>query len=178
MSEESATGQPPGLVDRLGEGLTQLCLAIAAASLLCIVVVNGANVVARYLFRAPFPWAEELMLFLMILAVFAGAIAVTWRNLHIRIDTFIERAPPAVRRAALVIGTLVSIAAIVTVTTASVRIVGLMYELDQRSDALQAPSWIPQSFVSIGLGMIALLMAIKLVVALLEARRAGPEDTR
>jgi TRAP-type C4-dicarboxylate transport system permease small subunit len=94
MSEESATGQPPGLVDRLGEGLTQLCLAIAAASLLCIVVVNGANVVARYLFRAPFPWAEELMLFLMILAVFAGAIAVTWRNLHIRIDTFIERAPP------------------------------------------------------------------------------------
>jgi hypothetical protein len=77
-----------------------------------------------------------------------------------------------------VIGTLVSIAAIVTVTTASVRIVGLMYELDQRSDALQTPSWIPQSFVSIGLGMIALLMAVKLVVALLEARRAGPEDTR
>ena len=32
------------------------------------------------------------MLFLMILSVFAGAIAVTWRNLHIRIDTFVERA--------------------------------------------------------------------------------------
>ena len=30
------------------------------------------------------------MLFLMILGVFTGAVAVTWRNLHIRIDTLIE----------------------------------------------------------------------------------------
>ena len=70
--------------------LTQFCLAIAAGALLCIVAINGANVVARYLFGTPFSWAEELMLFLMILSVFSGAIAITWRNLHIRIDTFVD----------------------------------------------------------------------------------------
>jgi len=170
MSENPTAGRTRRLIDRVGEGLTRLCLAIAGVALLFIVAINGANVAARYLFRAPFPWSEELMLFLMILAVFAGAIAVTWRNLHIRIDTYIERAPPTVRVAAMAIGTAVSIAAIAVVTHASVRIVVLLYELEQRSDALRAPSWIPQSFVPIGLGMIALLIAIKFVLAMLDAR--------
>ena len=64
MSDASGAGRPPGLINRLGEGLTQFVLAIAAVSLLSIVAINGANVVARYLFRSPFPWGEELMLFL------------------------------------------------------------------------------------------------------------------
>lgn len=180
MSDDPAPGRPQGLIDRLGEGLTQLCLAIAGVSLLCIVGINGANVVARYVLRAPFSWAEELMLFLMILAVFTGAIAVTWRNLHIRIDAFIDRASPTIRRAALVIGTLVSIAVIVTVTIVSTRIVMLLYDLEQRSDALHAPSWIPQSFVAIGLGIIALLMGVKLVIALVHppSTPATSEDPR
>jgi TRAP-type C4-dicarboxylate transport system permease small subunit len=163
MTNASAEERPSNLIDRLGERLTQLCLAIAGISLLAIVAINGANVVARYAFRAPFPWAEELMLFLMILAVFAAAIAVTWRNLHVRIDTFIERASPQMRQAALIAGTLVAIVGIVTVAVASFRVVMLLYELEQHSDALGAPSWIPQSFLTIGLGMIALLMAVRLV---------------
>jgi TRAP-type C4-dicarboxylate transport system permease small subunit len=176
MSEESAAAPRGGLVDRVGETLTQFTLAIAAVSLLCIVAVNGANVVARYIFRAPFPWAEELMLFMMILAVFAGAIAVTWRNVHIRIDTFVDLAPPAVRRVAFVVGSVIAIGSIATVVVASVRLVMLLYELDQRSDALDLPSWIPQSFVPIGLGTIALIMAVKLVLTLTEAQRTGPKD--
>jgi TRAP-type C4-dicarboxylate transport system permease small subunit len=180
MSDSSHPG-PDSLIDRIGDGLAGLCLAIAAISLLCVVAINGANVVARYLFGSPFSWAEELMLFLMILSVFAGAIAVTWRNLHIRIDTFIDRAAPAVRRAAQVVGTLVAVAAIVTVTVASTRIVMLLHSFDQRSDALQAPSWIPQSFVAIGLGTIALLMAVKLLLSLTRPLPAKPsviEDAR
>lgn len=177
MNEASGIRPRPSLINRLGEGLAQLCLAVAAVSLLGIVAINGANVVARYLFRWPFSWAEEMMLFLMILAVSAGSIAVTWRNLHIRIDTFIERASPLVRQIALAVGTLVSVAAILTVAFSSLRVIVLLYELDQRSDALRAPSWIPQSFISIALGMIALLMGIKLVMALIEARRAGSGDS-
>jgi TRAP-type C4-dicarboxylate transport system permease small subunit len=176
MSEASGIGPRPTLFNRLGEGLTQLCLAVAAVSLLGIVAINGANVVARYLFRSPFSWAEEMMLFLMILAVSAASIAVTWRNLHIRIDTFVERAPPLVRHIAFVVGTLVSVAAILTVVFSSLQVVVLLYELDQRSDALRAPSWMPQSFIPIALGMIALLMGIKLVTTLIETRRAGSRD--
>jgi C4-dicarboxylate transporter DctQ subunit len=155
------------IVNRVGDGLAHLCLAVAAAALLCIVAINGVNVVARYAFGSPFSWAEELMLFLMILSIFAGAIAVTWRNLHIRIDTFLDRMTPAARRAALAIGSVISIAVIAIVTFHSAHIVSLLRMLDQRSDALSAPSWIPQSFVTVGLGTIALIITVKLALFLL-----------
>ena len=167
------------IVDRIGDGLANICLAIAGMALIIIVAINGANVVARYLFRTPFSWAEELMLFLMILSVFAGAITVTWRNLHIRIDTFVDRMPPAARRAALAIGSLVSIAIIAVLTFHSGRIVLLLQMLDQRSDALNAPSWVPQSFVTIGLGTMALIIAVKLVMPLVgkSSGTAAGKDT-
>ena len=170
---DDARGRPT-LVDRCGDLLTDACLAIAAGSLLCIVAVNGANVVARYLFVSPFSWAEELMLFLMILTVFSGATAITWKNLHIRIDTFVELASPPVRRAALAIGAIVSIVVILTIVYASAYIIKVLRQLDQRSDALDLPSWIPQSFLTIGLAMIALLIGVRTVLALLRADPPAP----
>ena len=96
---ENPTPAPTGFINWLCDGIAHACLVIAALSLLCIVAINGANVVARYFFGSPFSWAEELMLFLMILGVFTGAVAVTWRNLHIRIDTLaiIHRRTPVDR---------------------------------------------------------------------------------
>jgi TRAP-type C4-dicarboxylate transport system permease small subunit len=164
MSETSAPA-PSGFITWLCDGISHACLVIAALSLLGIVVINGANVVLRYFFGSPFSWAEELMLFLMILGVFTGAVAVTWRNLHIRIDTIVDRLPPAWRRAVSVVTTLASIAILAVVVVASSRLVALLQEMDQRSDALNAPSWIPQSFLTIGLSLVALMMAARLVLS-------------
>jgi TRAP-type C4-dicarboxylate transport system permease small subunit len=161
-------------VDRCAELLTRFCLTIAAAALLCIVAINGANVIARYVFGSPFSWGEELMLFLMILSVFSGAVAVTWRNRHIRIDTFIDLASPIVRKVALAIGALVSIGAIAIIVSASARIVMILYEIDQRSDALELPSWIPQSFLTVGLAVTALLIGVRTIQALV--RPPAPID--
>jgi TRAP-type C4-dicarboxylate transport system permease small subunit len=157
---------PNGFIVWLCDGIAHACLVIAALSLLCIVAINGANVVARYFFGRAFSWAEELMLFLMILGVFSGAVAVTWRNLHIRIDTLVERLPPPIRRWIVVIASLASIGILAVVTVASFRLVSLLQSMDQRSDALNAPSWMPQSFVTIGLGMMALMMLARIVVSL------------
>jgi TRAP-type C4-dicarboxylate transport system permease small subunit len=151
-------------VARVCEGLVIVCRAIAAIALLCIIAINGANVVARYFFGRAFSWAEELMLFFMILAVFAGAIAVTWRNIHIRIDTFVERGSPGFQRVTRVVATVLSMGVLLTVTVASYQIVSLLYSYDQRTDALNAPMWIPQSFVTIGLAFIAVLMGIRLIL--------------
>jgi TRAP-type transport system small permease protein len=174
---DHGSGRPP-LVDRCGDLVAQSCLAVAAAALLVVVAINGANVLARYVFLSPFSWAEELMLFLMILSVFAGAIAITWRGLHIRIDTFIDLAPLLVRQVSLAIGALVSIAAILTIALASARIVSVLYQIDQRSDALELPSWIPQSFLTISLAVIALMIAVRTLQALARGTKPpgpGPE---
>jgi TRAP-type C4-dicarboxylate transport system permease small subunit len=164
MSETLAPA-PSGFITWLCDGISHACLVIAALSLLGIVAINGANVVLRYFFGSPFSWAEELMLFLMILGVFTGAVAVTWRNLHIRIDTIVERLPPAWGRVVSVVATLASIGILAVVVVASSRLVALLQEMDQRSDALNAPSWVPQSFLTIGLTLVALMMAARLVVS-------------
>src|ERR1700693_5216807 len=116
MSEPSSEpGAINGPVAKICDGLAIICRAIAGLALLCIITINGANVVARYFFGKPFSWAEELMLFLMILAVFSGAIVVTWRNIHIRIDTFVERASPGFQRVTRLVATIISIVALLTV---------------------------------------------------------------
>jgi TRAP-type C4-dicarboxylate transport system permease small subunit len=120
MSEAlDRAGAQDSAVVRLGDGLARACVAVAAIALICIVAINGVNVVARYCFGSPFSWAEELMLYLMTLGVFSAGIAVTWRNMHIRIDTLVEQAPEAFRRIAKVLVPAISIAVIATVTVAS-----------------------------------------------------------
>ena len=128
---ENPTPAPTGFINWLCDGIAHACLVIAALSLLCIVAINGANVVARYFFGSPFSWAEELMLFLMILGVFTGAVAVTWRNLHIRIDTLVDRLPPRLRRVVSVIATLASVAILTIVMVASFRLVSLLQSMEQ-----------------------------------------------
>lgn len=172
---EQSTARP-ALVDRLGDGLTRLCLTVAGAALIAIVAINGTNVVARYAFGSPFSWAEELMLFLMILSVFSGAVAITWRNMHIRIDTFIELVSPQMRQAALTIGALVSIAVLLIVSYASANIISVLRQIDQRSDALDVPAWIPQSFLTIGLVIIAMAIGVRTLQTLIrtDRRSAAP----
>jgi C4-dicarboxylate transporter DctQ subunit len=169
--DPDAVGAPHGPVARLGDAIANICVALAALALIAIVAINGVNVVARYFFGSPFSWAEELMLFLMIFGVFAGGIAVTWRNQHIRIETIIERAPATVQRTAKLLAPIVSVVVLATVTVASFRLVSLLASFDQRSDALQAPMWIPQSFVTIGLAFMASFIAVRFVMSCL--RQSG-----
>ena len=164
MNDTSTSDNPPaGLVGLVGDGIARICLSIAAIGLLCIVSINCVNVVGRYFFGSPISWAEELMLFLMVLVVYAGAVAVTWRNMHIRIDTLIMSLPIAAHRIANVFAPVVSIAVLVVVSLTGFQIVAMLRVFDQRSDALHLPMWIPQAFVTGGIGLMALLIVARLV---------------
>lgn len=158
-------GPMRGPVAQVCEALSRVLLAVAGLSLICIVAINGANVIARYFFGKPFAWAEEVMIIFMILGVFAGSVTVTWRNIHIRIDTFVDRMTPLWRRIAKTLVTAASMVVLLAVVVASYRIVALLYSFDQRTDALEWPMWIPQSFVTIGLALIALLMGVRLALS-------------
>src|SRR5262249_58177585 len=105
---------------------------LAALALVGIVAINGVNVVARYVFGSPFSWAEELMLYLMILGVFAGGIAITWRNQHVRITTIIERTPGVIQRPAQVLAVVACVVVLATVTVASDHLVSLLPAFPQR----------------------------------------------
>ncbi|MFL5029309.1 MAG: TRAP transporter small permease [Xanthobacteraceae bacterium] len=148
----------------LGERVAYFGLWLAAAALLAIVILNAVNIVLRYVFFAAFSWAEEAMLYLMILGVYAGAISVAWQQAHIRIDAFVALASPRRHRILNIVATLLLAAILAPVVLASTRVVSLLFEFEQRSDALHLPTWIAQGVIPLALAMIVVMSLVRLFV--------------
>lgn len=151
-------------LERLGEGIAQLCLWLGAAALLVIVGINGFNVVGRYLFGSALEWAEEAMQYLMVFIVFAGGTVISWRGMHMRLEALIDRVAPPLRRAAVYGSAIGGIVLLLVIANGSFEIVSMLHGFDQRSDALHLPMWIPQSCVTAGFTLFAVTMVLRLLV--------------
>ena len=161
----AADGQDHGLrraLASVGTRVADFGLWLAAAALLLIVVLNGANIVFRYFFRTPFSWAEEAMLYLMIFGVYAAGVSVAWQQAHIRIDAVLDFAPPRRRAVLNVLSTVLLAAILAPVVLASYRVTSLLFELEQRSDALHLPMWIPQGVIPAALLLIIVMSLLRL----------------
>jgi TRAP-type C4-dicarboxylate transport system permease small subunit len=154
-----------------GESISRLGLYVAAACLIVIVVINGANIVARYVFYAAFSWAEEAMLYVMIAGVFWGAIAVAWRGIEIRIDALVSRAGGRAERILKLVAALLSIGILIWLALVGSRVTSRLFDFDQRSTAMNLPMWIPHSAFVLGL----MLLILMIVVRLLAPARGGQE---
>src|SRR5690242_5055636 len=72
---------------------------IAAGVLfLLAVALNIINVVARYVFFNPIFWAEEILVFIIIWAVFLVAGSITYRGGHLNMDLLYSNMSPLWRR--------------------------------------------------------------------------------
>jgi C4-dicarboxylate transporter DctQ subunit len=139
-----------------------MCLSLAAAALLIVIVISFTNVVLRYVFLRPIAWAEELMLFLMIFSVYTGAISVAWEQRHIRLEGIRNLASPRFHRAIEIVSALVLIGILTPIIYSSTTVVALLQEMGQTSDAMQAPMWMPQAVVPVGLAFIALIALVRI----------------
>lgn len=132
--------------------------------MIAIVTINGANVAGRYFFASPISWAEESMLYLMILVVFTAVASVTWRGSHIKIELLLEHVSPALRRVATFVSAALTVGICSIVAFSSYEVVSQLCAFDQRSDAMEFPIWIAQSAVLAGLLLIAAMTVLRLVV--------------
>lgn len=155
--------QRRGLLTVIGDAIASACSWCATVALAIIVIVNGSNVVGRYVFGRPITWAEELMLYLMILVVFAGCAVVSWRGGHIQIDALINRFPRQLRSVVAVAIALIAAALLLTVAYFGYGTVSLLFAFDQRSDALDLPIWIPQGVVVGGMALSSILILLRLL---------------
>lgn len=149
-----------GLIDRsvaLLNGVAAVCLGM-------IVVINGMNIFGRYFFSSPISWAEEAMLYLMVLTIFAGAARVSWEQRHIRIDGIVASMPVPLRRCARFIMLSVMVFVLVIVVASSGKVISMLFAFDQRSEAMELPLWIPQSFVTVGLALNGLLILVSAIL--------------
>lgn len=157
------------------EGVVRAIRVVAALLLIASVAINFANIIGRYFFAVSLQWAEEVMLFLMIGCVFLGTGLVGWAGKHIRMDVIVSLCPSPLRRALEVFAELATIAASLTVAVFAWPVLTMLARFDQRSQAANIPLVIPQSLLPIGLSLMALLIAVRLLLRGV-ARQDGPTD--
>src|SRR5690348_15435593 len=73
-------------------------LALALAFIVAV-LLNFGNVVGRYLFGVSMLASDEVQVFVMVAMTFLGAVVVTRRNAHLRMDVLVQFMPPALRLA-------------------------------------------------------------------------------
>jgi TRAP-type C4-dicarboxylate transport system permease small subunit len=157
-------------VEKAVAGLLAFTRSASAVCLMASVLINFANIIGRYFFSVSIPWAEEIMLFLMVGCVFTGCCAVAWQGRQIKMDVLVSMLPPTLRHLLALLSELVMIATAVVVTAFTVPVIMNLWEFDERSQAANFPLVIPQAMVPIGYTLMGLLVAIRLLIA---GRRSG-----
>jgi TRAP-type C4-dicarboxylate transport system permease small subunit len=129
--------------------------AAVGVVILLAIAINFANIIGRYVFLAPLPWAEEVLVFLVIWGVCLGASAVTYDNRHLDMDLFVVRFPPKLRAAleALQLAVLVGLCAFTAVNAWT--IVAVMARNGQVSITAGVPMTIPYAAFVTGFALIA-----------------------
>ena len=145
-------------------GLLAVLRVLAGVLLVGSVALNFANVIARYFFNASIYWAEEVMLFLMVGCVFLGNGVVAWSGRQIKMDVIVGMMPPKAREALDVFAELVFIAVAITIMVFAWPVIRDLYNFDQRSQSAEVPLYIPQALIPVGLGIMAVLVSIRLII--------------
>ena len=154
------------MIKQLGRGAQGVMHAVRIASgmlLVGSVVVNFANIIGRYFLSVSIPWAEEVMLFLMIACVFLNCGLVGWAGRQIRMDAFVSLLPSRLRAIVELVCELVVVATCLVLAVLSWPVVSMLAELDERSQAANIPLVLPQAMMPIGFLIMAFLIAIRLL---------------
>lgn len=133
----------------------RLPLGLAATLLLIGVAINFANVVARYLFRYAFYWAEEAMIYMAIWSIFLAAVAVAYDKADLTMDFFATRVSPTARRFVEMLITAITVTVCLFMAWQSLSLLARLFLNEQRSLALEVPMVVPQASLLIGFLLIA-----------------------
>ena len=134
--------------------------------LLVAIAINFANIVGRYVFLAPLPWAEEVLSFLVIWGVGLGASAVTYDRRHLVMDLFSASFSPRLRIVLELLTLLTVVGFCGFACIQAWKIVAIMAQNGQVSITAGIPMTIPYAAFVAGFGLIT-------VAAIAEAIQRG-----
>jgi TRAP-type C4-dicarboxylate transport system permease small subunit len=164
-------------VERVVAEVLTFTRSVSAICLMASVLINFANIIGRYFFSVSIPWAEEIMLFLMVGCVFTGCCAVAWQGRQIKMDVLVSMLPPTLRHLLALLSELVMIGAAIAVTIFALPVIVNLWDFDERSQAANFPLVIPQAMVPIGYMLMALLVAIRLLTVGRRGRAPGADTS-
>src|ERR1700680_715582 len=154
------------MMDGLVKGVRWLLMVTRTASGICLLAsvgINFVNIIGRFLCSVSIPWAEEIMLFLMVGCVFTGCCAVAWEGRQIRMDVVVGMLPANVRQFLALLSELAMIATAAAVAVFAWPVISQLAAFDERSQAANFPLVVPQAMIPIGYSLMALLVAVRLM---------------
>jgi len=154
------------VIEAIVRGVHWLLTITRAAAGICLlgsVAINFANIIGRYFLGMSIPWAEEIMLFLMVGCVFTGCCAVAWEGRQLRMDIVVSLLPAKVRDLLTLFSELALIAVAVAVSVFAWPVISQLAAFDERSQAANFPLVIPQAMIPLGYALMALLVAVRLL---------------
>ena len=153
---------PPKRISVLQFCFVRVPYVITGVIFLAAAFINIANVIGRYVFSAPIFWAEEVLVFMVIWAVFLSAIAITFNGGHLSMDLFYAKLKAPWKQ--IVNGLIVAVFLVCTVFTAmqSYTVVMLYVGNGNVSPAAEVPLYIPHAALLVGFGFMALAVICRL----------------
>jgi TRAP-type C4-dicarboxylate transport system permease small subunit len=142
--------------------------------LLLAIGINAANIIGRYVFLAPLPWAEEVLSFLIIWGVCLGASAVTFDRRHLAMDVFVSLYPKWMRRSleGLILAAIVGFSGFAAIQ--AWKIVQIMAGNGQVSITAEVPMTVPYLGFVVGFTMIVLAAVASAFIGGLKPSDAPP----
>jgi TRAP-type C4-dicarboxylate transport system permease small subunit len=141
--------------------LANASMAIAASTVLAMCLLVTGAVFVRYVFGIPVLWVPEIVGYLMVVLVFFALGETMLAERHIKIDLFVSRLPRRLRDVLELLTMTLSTGVAGFFTWHGVTTMLRSYEFGRRDSfgALNAPLYIPQAAVPVGLSVLTLVLA-------------------
>ncbi|HYZ44206.1 MAG TPA: TRAP transporter small permease [Xanthobacteraceae bacterium] len=166
------------MVDKVLDWLARIIELVLSLAFIVAVLLNFTNVVGRYLFGLSLLGSDEVQVFIMVGMTFLGAVVVSRRDEHLRMDVLVKLMPPAVRLLLRIAEQALLVVLAGFVLSQSYFYALQMFRIGRTSDMAGVPMWIPHGFVALGFALILLIACWRLVIVIVrrEPEHAAPAD--
>lgn len=159
-----------GVIEAIERGLT----ALASVLLAWVALSTTAAVISRRLLGEPLPWAFEIAEYSLVGITFAALALVGRENGHVRMELLGEILPQRFLRPLNVVAEAISFVVLAVALAAAVLITAEnVVDGTRLSGLLRIPRWVVLSLIPIGVGLLAIEHARRIV---LEWRGGAPTD--
>ena len=125
----------------MGRKSVDRILEVSLVILMATMTINVLwQVASRFVFDEPSAFTDELARYLMIWTGILGAAYVAGKNMHVKIDVFVNRRSETFKkRANIVVKLIIIVFSLIALVLGGARLVYITYVLGQNSPALQVP---------------------------------------
>lgn len=137
-------------ISRCIERILSIDLLISIICLSVLVILTFAGAIARYFFRSPIIWMEEVQTWMMLWTILSGSSYAFRKGAHVSIDILTENFSPLWQKIVAWFGYLCTMAALAFFFYFSLRLNIQFYKTGKITTTLRIPSWKINCMVSLG----------------------------